>query len=150
MTVGRHTVAARRKTNNIPSGRRKLKSKKDLKREYREREKPFGIFQIKNRANGMIFLGSCLNFEGIWNSQKFQLSNGMHRNKKLQNDWNEYGADNFVFEILEIAKDKGDPGFSPNDELKLLEEIWIEKLQPFSGNGYNTDSNIRMAQHRKS
>ncbi len=119
-----------------------MKSKKDLIREYKERKKPSGIFQIKNISNGNLLLGSSLNLEGILNSQKFQLSIGQHRNKKLQKEWNEYGPEKFVFEILEVVQDKGDPGFSLNDELALLEQIWLEKLQPFGERGYNINSNI--------
>jgi len=119
-----------------------LKSKKDLIREYKERKKPSGIFQIKNISNGKLLLGSSLNLEGVLNSQKFQLSIGQHRNKELQKEWNEYGPEKFVFEILEVVQDKGDPGFNLNDELALLEQIWLEKLQPFGERGYNINSNI--------
>ena len=36
-----------------------------------------------------------------------------------------------------------DPKFNLSDELTLLEQIWLEKLQPFIPNGYNINSNIR-------
>ena len=133
------------KVEKRPSRRSKLKSKKDIIREYKERKKPSGIFQIKNIANGKLLLGSSQNLEGILNSQKFKLSIGQHRNKELQKDWNTYGPDKFVFEILEVVQDKGDPNFNLNDELTLLEQIWLEKLQPFGEQGYNIDSNIRQA-----
>ena len=83
-----------------------MKSKKDIIRLYKERKKPAGIFQVKNMVNGKVLLGSSLNLEGPLNSQKFMLTIGSHRNKTLQNDWNEYGKDNFVFEILETIKIK--------------------------------------------
>ena len=38
-----------------------------------------------------------------------------------------------------------DPNFNLEDELTLLEEIWIEKLHPFDGTGYNTERKIRQA-----
>ena len=133
------------KVEKKPSRRTKLKSKKDIKREYKERKKPSGVFQIKNIANGKLLLGSSQNLEGVLNSQKFKLSIGQHRNKELQKEWNEYGHDKFVFEILEVVQDKGDPNFNLNDELTLLEQIWLEKLQPFGERGYNIDSNIRQA-----
>ena len=63
----------------------------------------------------------------------------MHRNKELQKEWNEYGPNKFVFEILEVVQDKDDPNFNLNDELTLLEQIWLEKLQPFGERGYNPD-----------
>ena len=71
------------------------------------------------------------------------LSIGMHHNKAIQEDWNEYGSDKFVFEILGIVKIKDDPSFNLSDELTLLEQIWLEELQPFGERGYNIDTNIR-------
>jgi hypothetical protein len=73
------------------------------------------------------------------------LSIGSHRNAALQKEWNEYGAEKFVFEILEVVKIKENPNFNLNDELTLLEQIWLEKLQPFGERGYNTTSEIRQA-----
>ncbi len=122
-----------------------MKTREELKREYRERKKPAGVFQIKNTANGKILLGSSLNLEGPLNAHKFMLTIGSHRNEALQADWSKYGADRFVFEILETVEVKDDPDFNLKDELTLLEEIWIEKLQPFGDKGYNKDRRIRQA-----
>lgn len=122
-----------------------MKSKKDIIREYKERKKQAGVFQVKNTVNGKILLGSSLNLDGPLNSHKFMLTIGSHRNKALQKEWNEYGEDKFVFEILEVVKPKDDPNFNMNDELTLLEQIWLEKLQPFGEKGYNTSTNIRQA-----
>jgi len=122
-----------------------MKSKEELKREYRERPKPAGIFWVKNSVNGKVLLGSSLNLEGPLNSHKFMLTIGRHGNELLQKEWNEYGPDKFVFEILEVVKVKDDPDFNLGDELTLLEEIWLERLQPFGDKGYNTDSRIRQA-----
>lgn len=122
-----------------------MKSKQEIKREYKERKKPSGIFQIKNAVNGKILLGSSLNLEGPLNAHKFMLAIGRHRNEVLQKEWNEYGADKFLFEILEVVKVKDDPDFNLSDELTLLEQIWIEKLNPFGKQGYNIDTKIRQA-----
>lgn len=122
-----------------------MKSKKDLKREYKERPKQAGVFQVKNTASGKVLLGSSLNLEGPLNAHKFMLTTGGHRNQALQQEWNEYGPDNFVFEILEVVQVKDLPNFNLQDELTLLEQIWLEELQPFGERGYNTDANIRQA-----
>jgi hypothetical protein len=69
-----------------------------------------------------------------------------HTNKILQKEWNEFGANKFVFEILEVVKvNDDDPNFNLDDELTLLEQIWLEKLQPFGDRGYNIDAHIRQA-----
>ncbi|MBI5021375.1 MAG: GIY-YIG nuclease family protein [Ignavibacteriales bacterium] len=122
-----------------------MKTRQDIIREYKDRKKPAGIFQVKNTANGKFLLGSSLNLEGPLNSHKFMLTIGSHRNEALQKDWNEFGGDKFVFEILEVVKVKDDPDFSIADELTLLEQIWIEKLQPFGERGYNNEPKIRQA-----
>ena len=122
-----------------------MKSQQELKREYKERIKSAGIFQVKNTVNGKVLLGSSLNLEGPLNSHKFMLTIGRHRNETLQKEWNEYGSDKFIFEILEIVKVKDNPDFNLSDELTLLEQIWLEKLRPFGDKGYNTDNNIRQA-----
>jgi hypothetical protein len=122
-----------------------MKTFKDIKREYKERKKQAGIFQIKNTVNGRVLLGSSLNLDGPLNGHKFMLTTGSHRNAALQKEWNEFGPDKFVFEVLEVVKESSDPNFDVNDELTLLELIWIEKIQPFGEKGYNTDSRIRQA-----
>jgi group I intron endonuclease len=122
-----------------------VKTRKDIKREYKERKKVAGVFQVKNTENGKVLLGSSLNLEGPLNSHKFMLIIGRHRNEALQKEWNEYGPEKFVFEILEVVKMKDDSSFNLEDELTLLEQIWLERLQPFGERGYNTDSDIRQA-----
>jgi hypothetical protein len=122
-----------------------MKTRKEIHREYKERVKPSGVFQIKNIANGKVLLGSSLNLEGPLNKHRFMLRINRHPNKELQKDWNELGPDQFIFEILETVPIKDDPNFNLKDELTLLEEIWLEKLQPFDERGYNSGAKIREA-----
>lgn len=70
---------------------------------------------------------------------------GSHTNKVLQQDWNELGAEKFAFEILEEVQRRDDPNFNLEDELTILEMIWLEKLQPFDERGYNLNARIREA-----
>ncbi len=121
------------------------KSRREINREYAERVKPSGVYQVKNLANGKVLLGSSLNLEGPLNRHRFMLKVGSHTNKALQNDWNELGAEKFAFEILEEVKRKDDPNFNLDDELTILEMIWLEKLQPFGERGYNLNERIREA-----
>jgi len=122
-----------------------MKSRQNINREYKERKKPAGVFQVKNTANGKVLLGSSLNLKGPLNRDKFMLTMGSHRNEALQQEWDEFGEDKFVFEILEVVEVKDDENFNLKDELTLLEEIWLEKLQPFGEKGYNLNSKIRQA-----
>lgn len=120
-----------------------LLSRKDIKRAYKERKKPAGVFQVKNTVNGKILLGSSLNLEGVFNSHRFKLTSGLHPNRELQKEWNLFGPDAFAFETLELVRETDDPNFNVDDELTLLEQIWLEKLQPFGERGYNAGSRIR-------
>jgi hypothetical protein len=120
-----------------------MKSKKELIREYKERKKPAGVYQIKNNVNGKVLLGSSLDLDGVLNSHRFRLDLGRHPNEALQKEWKDQRAGDFAFEILEIVKESENPGFNVSDELALLEEIWAEKLEPFGERGYNTDAEIR-------
>ena len=54
----------------------KIKSRKELNREYVERVKPSGVFQVKNTVNNKVLLGSSLNLEGSLNKHKFMLKIG--------------------------------------------------------------------------
>src|SRR5512141_1618151 len=123
----------------------KVKSRRELNREYMERVKPAGVYQVKNLANGKVLLGSSLNLDGPLNRHKFMLKIGSHTNKALQHDWNELGPEQFAFEIVEEVKVKDDPNFNLKDELTLLEMIWLEKLQPLGERGYNLNERIREA-----
>jgi hypothetical protein len=121
------------------------KTQQERKREYKERKKPAGVFMVRNRSNMKVLLGSSLNIEGPLNAHKFMLATNSHRNEALQEEWNRYGPDAFEFEILETVRVKDDPDFDLEQELTLLEQIWIEKLQPFGERGYNTGTTIRQA-----
>ena len=113
-------------------------NKKELINQYKQTIQPMGIYQVKNLKNGKIFIGSAHDLRGRINSNRFQLKNGSHFNKDLQNDFNEMGEENFSFEVLDNLKPKEEAGFDYTEELKLLEEMWLEKLQPYGEKGYNT------------
>jgi hypothetical protein len=96
-----------------------------------------GVFQIKNLKNGKIFIGSSLDLKAFWNAQKWQLDFGMHRNALLQADWKEFGADQFIYEILGLVEYSDDAAVDYKKEVKVLEELYMEELQPFEDKGYN-------------
>jgi len=118
-------------------------NKKKLKKQYAQTVQPMGVYQVKNLANGKIFIDSGQNIQGKINSCKFQLSHGFFMNKALQEDFNRIGLDNFAFEIIDLLEPKEDTKMDYTDDLKMLEKMWIEKLQPFNENGYNKRKIIR-------
>ncbi|BAU28691.1 group I intron endonuclease [Aneurinibacillus soli] len=113
--------------------------KKELKQQYKEIKVEAGVYQIKNMVNGKIFIGSSPNLKNL-NGRRFELKMGVHKNQMLQKEWNEYGEDAFVFEIVEVLKKKENGYFDLKDALKKLEEKWLDTLQPFDERGYNKPS----------
>lgn len=78
-----------------------MRTRKEMKEEYKQMKFKMGVFQIKNKINNKVFIGSSLDLVASWNSQKFQLNAGLHQNSELQKDWNELGSNNFIYEILD-------------------------------------------------
>ena len=111
--------------------------KKELKKKYKQTLLPMGVYQIKNTANGKIFIGSSKNLPGKLNSQKFQLDLGSHMNTELQNDYTNFGSDNFTFEVLDYLEPIEDINYDYTEDIEVLKEMWIEKLSKICFKGYN-------------
>lgn len=113
--------------------------KKELKQQFKETKIEGGIYQIKNTKNGKIYIDSTRNFKTL-NGKKFMLESGTdNTHPLLQNEWNEFGKDAFVFEILEVLKPKKSGFFDEKRELKKLEEKWLNELKPYGERGYNRE-----------
>jgi group I intron endonuclease len=95
-----------------------------------EDENMQGVYQIRNIKNNKIYIGSSMDIEQRWKMHKNDLRRNKHINYKLQNDWNKYGENSFVFEILEINDQ------ATREEISLLEQKYIDELKPYE-NGYN-------------
>ncbi|MEP7339064.1 MAG: GIY-YIG nuclease family protein [Acidobacteriota bacterium] len=109
---------------------------KELKREYKQNNPPMGVYQIRNLVNEKVFVGNSLNLPGIFNRSKLQLDVGSHPNKALQAEWKQYGGESFAFEVLDELDQKEALGYDYRGDLVLLEELWLEKLQPYGERGY--------------
>jgi len=111
--------------------------KKKLKRKYKETVQPMGVYRITNKVNGKIFIASGINLRAALNSNRFQLNFGMHRNKELQAAYTQFGEQHFSFDVLDYLEPKKDPGYNYAEDLKVLEDMWLDKLQPYENKGYN-------------
>ena len=94
------------------------------------RYKKCGVYKITNLANNKIYIGSSKTILRRWRNHIRELNDNKHKNLFLQEDWNKYGKENFVFEILEEC-------FESNRY--EIEQKYLDELFPFyrSGNGYN-------------
>lgn len=109
----------------------------EIKRVYKQNRPDMGIYQLRNKVNGKIFVESSQNLEGTRNSRLFQLKMGkVVFNRELQEDLKRYGADSFEFSVLEVLV-RPEAGDNAEQLLAALELRWLEKLQPFGERGYN-------------
>lgn len=122
---------------------------KRLKKEYQSNRRPMGVFLIRNMLNDKVFVAVGLDLQGIINSHTYQLKMGVHRNRQLQSDWNEFGGENFAFEILDQLEPREDMSDDGRTDLAFLEELWLEKLQPFGSRGYNKQKLTREEKLRR-
>jgi group I intron endonuclease len=66
-----------------------------------------GIYHIICKSTGKRYVGRTVNFTKRFGQHKSALRNNKHGNEHLQNAWNKYGEENFVFLIYKFV-DKQD------------------------------------------
>lgn len=67
-------------------------------------QKQIGIYFIRNKENGCIYIGASTNIGSRISKHFSDLKKQKHPNHKLLNDYNKYGIDCFEFGILEICE----------------------------------------------
>jgi hypothetical protein len=114
-----------------------MTDKKELKRQYKQTLPPMGIYKIENLVNGRMLVGSSRNLRGKENSWMFQLRQGFHMNRELQRDYKQYGEDKFAFSVVDRLDPKEGSDYDYTGDLAALEEMWLERLEPYGDKGYN-------------
>lgn len=56
-----------------------------------------GIYKIVNKIDNTFYVGSSINIYKRWYDHKWLLNKSKHHCEYLQNAWNKYGSNNFVF-----------------------------------------------------
>lgn len=109
--------------------------RKQLLEQFKQIKTYMGVYKITNTANGKIYIDSCPNLKNKWLTLQGQLDMNYFANAALQQDWNEFGAEAFHYEVLEQKEvEKGtDRKWAP----KQMKKTWLEKLQPYDDKGYN-------------
>jgi len=111
--------------------------RKSLIRAYKETRRPMGVYRIHNTREDRSLVGRSVDLPAVLNRERSALKLGSHRNEQLQRDWARLGPDGFVFEVLDTIKAPDDqPDYDATDDLRVLEELWVERLQPFGERGY--------------
>lgn len=111
--------------------------RKEKVRAYKEKKPQAGVFCVRNLTNGKLWVSSNLNLEGVFNRTRFLLEQGVFEVPGLMADWKALGPEQFAFEVLDVLKPKDPPQADLWKELKVLEAIWLEKIQPYGEKGYN-------------
>lgn len=60
-----------------------------------------GIYKITNKVNERVYIGQGKNITRRWHEHVKALSKGRHHSYKLQKDYEQFGIENFTFEIIE-------------------------------------------------
>ncbi len=112
--------------------------RKEVIKEYKRTVQPMGIVQVKNIRDGRVFIAASANTTGTINSIRFQLKMGTFLpSPVLAADWEELGEQGFLIEVIDELKPVDDPDHDYREDLKTLEAIWLEKLQPYGDRGYH-------------
>ena len=111
--------------------------RKELQAQYKEIKTYMGVVQLTNTANGKIWIGSYPNLKNKEYSIRMQLDGGRFANAELQRDWKELGSAAFTYEVLE--EQSTEDVVNKPLELRAMEAVWLEKLQPYGNRGYNRE-----------
>jgi hypothetical protein len=105
-------------------------------RAYKESPRAMGVFRVHNTANGKSLVGASVDVPAMLNRQRFQLESGFHPDRTLLAEWREFGPDAFVFETLDTLEPPDEPDYDPAVDLRMLEQLWLEKLGRPGERGY--------------
>lgn len=89
-----------------------------------------GIYLIRCKENGRIYIGSSKNVYYRLTDHKRFLKNGLHHCREMQNDYNLYGSDSFEYQIIEFCSEQG----RLKREKYYMEDVYCSLNTP---NGYN-------------
>jgi hypothetical protein len=104
--------------------------RKALIREYKQTARPMGVYRVTDTVTGQSLVGWSLDLTARLNRHRAAFDSGAHPEKDFQRAWNAHGAATFEFEIVDTLEPSDDPGYHPADDLKTLEQMWLDKLAP--------------------
>jgi len=86
-----------------------------------------GIYKIVSLINDKVYVGSSVNLKSRRYLHFYRLKQNKHDNKHLQNAYNKYGKENFIWEIIEYVEHNENKDILKK-ELLEREQYWIDKL----------------------
>lgn len=100
-----------------------------IKKAYKQAKLPMGVYRITFAGGDKVYIGFSTDLPAKINRHKYELKLGSHRNRKLQEAWNLFGESAFEFEVLDVLEHKETSRTNPAEELPVLLEMWIRKLE---------------------
>ena len=101
--------------------------KREARKACKSRVTPKGIFAVRCKTSGEVWVGASDHLDTAQNGMWFQLRGGLHRNPQLQAAWNAHGEAACQYEVLE----KFDEEVSPlllGDLTKKRQKHWEDVL----------------------
>lgn len=93
------------------------------------KEKITGIYCIENTINHKKYIGMSRDINRRWSEHKAELNTCTHDNQYLQNSWDKYGKEKFIFHIIELCNE---------DKLSERERYYIKFYNSlYREDGYN-------------
>lgn len=87
---------------------------------FRPRSDSPGVYRIRNKVTNCVYIGGTTRpMKARWSQHIGNLKCNRHRNRRLQQDWNRYGANAFEFSVIEVIKD--------HDLIFERERYWQDK-----------------------
>jgi len=105
----------------------------EAKKAYKQAKRPMGVYRIRNTHNGKSYVGYSVDLQARINRQKMELRFGSHRNSELLGEWKSLGESSFEFEVLDKLELEESSKADPVEELRILSEMWIQKLEKAGG-----------------
>lgn len=109
--------------------------RKEMLTEFKQIKTHMGVIKITNQVNGKVFIAAYPNLKNKWINIQGALTAGIYSNAQLIKEWQEMGAEAFSYEVLEEKETEGVEDV--RWELKQMEKVWLEKIQPYGEKGYN-------------
>ncbi|HET9552871.1 MAG TPA: GIY-YIG nuclease family protein [Anaeromyxobacteraceae bacterium] len=113
-----------------------MKTRSELKRDYRSAPPPMGVFVVRHRASGRFQLHATRNLPGGMNRIRFEITPSTNPNLALLDDWKAGGLDAFEIAVLDELEPEDVPGWDPASDLAELEAMWRERLVAEGGTPY--------------
>ncbi|MDR1422793.1 MAG: GIY-YIG nuclease family protein [Coriobacteriales bacterium] len=113
-------------------------ARKQVIDQYKQQKVTMGVYQLRNRLSGKLFIESASNLKSRELTLRMMLDDGRHPNGQLQEDWNKHGSDTFEYSVLEQVEVEQDA--SPAERKKQLDEmmsLWLDEIEPYDEAGYN-------------